>query len=645
DALSAAHQADVVHRDLKPDNIMILENDQVKVLDFGISRVLSDVPPPALGEPAPDETGAAKAEKMVGTLRFMSPEQANRKDMGTASDIYSLGILFHELFSDTPAHPPGLDRDALIQRARTGQTEPVHGVPGDLARLIERMKEPVPAARPTASEAAAILQRIRSRPARRLRWAIAAMFVVVMALGALKYTLDLRHERAQAELARAEAVQVSEFLSGLFEVSDPDVSKGETITARELLEQGAARIDAELADQPRVLARLKLTIGSVYLKLGLYQRSGKQLSEAASLVQSLTPPNPELLAEIQLARGLLHYRQSEFPEAEKVILDGLEHLPAQDTGNVNLWVEAKALLGIVYARTERFTEALEMQNSALELLRSAGASDPKREVEAMNNIAQVYWRQEDLPNAEAAMRAALQRLEDSGVDALDLETTLNGNMANILGDMGQAKEASNFAETAVRIQQRIHGEHHPSLALAYDNLAVAMFRAGKLEEAEQWNLAALEVFAETVGSDHVDYAATLQNRGVILRNTNRLAESEAAFKEVLRIRLAAFGEVHISIAEVLRRQGVVFSLQGRHQEAAQAHGRALSIFDELDRPLTFSVVDTWRKLAGAHHEAGDTALGQATLQELLVRLEPEGADAQELRDEIQADLDAMKSAD
>jgi serine/threonine-protein kinase len=645
EALSVAHQADVVHRDLKPDNIMILGQDEVKVLDFGISRILTEARPEGVADSSLDENLPSDVTipgTVLGTLRFMSPEQANEKEVGTASDIFSLGIMFQELFSETLAHPPGLDRKTFVKRAKAGETNPVEGLPGDLARLIERMKSPVPAARPTAMEAASMLERIRTGPARRLRWGLVAVAVLIITGGIFKYLFDLRFEREQAEQARTEAVEVSEFLTSLFEVADPSVNKGETITARELLDEGAARIDTELAAQPGALARLKLAIGIAYGKLGLYDSARTQLEQAEAIVSSNSPSNPSLEIDIMMAIGLVAYEQHDLEETER----RMTALAAALADDPIKQAHALSQLGVVYAGTERYSQALEIQNQALEIFRSATGEDLESGevglINTYNNIGQLYWRQDILEEAEINLREALARYERYGIDDLDLESAIRSNLANVLGEAGKMAESAAFAESAVQIRQRIHGEDHPSLALAYDNLAVALFKAGDMESAAKWNLAALDVYAATTGKDNTDYAWTLTNRSVVLRELGDLAGSEAALNEVLATMRSQLGAVHSDVAYVLEKLGLVLMLREHFPQAASAYGEAVAIYTELEKEYSPGVIGTWQKLAEAQHRAGQNMQAKETLDQLLANLESGESGDPELVDEIRAQRDAIE---
>jgi len=227
DVLVVTHAAGIVHRDLKPGNVMVTENGAVKVLDFGLARsvpVAEEGTGPvamALTDSFGTESRGVRTEPaslvevasgfhttyglVTGTVGYMSPEQASGDATTSASDLYSFGLMLQELFTGQPPFDPTLDYSTLLAKAQVGVTAPVAGLDSDLAALIQRLKSTAPTQRPTAVETAERLRWIRGKPKRRLiRLAIAAA-VVLLVLGATKYTVDLARERTAAVAAREEA--------------------------------------------------------------------------------------------------------------------------------------------------------------------------------------------------------------------------------------------------------------------------------------------------------------------------------------------------------------------------------------------------------------------------------------------------------
>ncbi len=331
EAVQAAHSAGLIHRDLKPANILVADRDgrpHPYVLDFGIAR-LEEV------------AGLTMTGQVMGTPGYLSPEQA-RGEVATLdrrTDVFSLGVVLYELLGG--ARPfPGDSNVEILMRLIEDEPEPLRKMapklPKDLETVVMTCLEKDPDRRyPSAKALADDLGRflagdpVEARPiggwerlvrrARKNPVAASALAAAILALVALiavsiggwvKYTEDLKRERNAAVAARAEAErnaseanEVTDFLVGVFAISDPDESHGEAVTAREILDRGAERIELELADRPETQARLLGIMGEVYTRLGLYDRALPLLEQALDRVTAIPghPVETELEARVRLA--------------------------------------------------------------------------------------------------------------------------------------------------------------------------------------------------------------------------------------------------------------------------------------------------------------------------------------------------------
>ncbi|HEX6098542.1 MAG TPA: serine/threonine-protein kinase [Thermoanaerobaculia bacterium] len=228
DVLVAAHRAGIIHRDLKPENVMLTTSGHVKVLDFGLARWLKGghVSPPRGLHVVPDEGAddgethvfglsssgrreylATEAGITLGTPRYMSPEQARGDELSPASDMFAFGLLLQVLFTGHEPHPEGSSVREVMLRVARGETEPVRGAPADITQLIARLKSFAAADRPTAVETAERLRELADKPRRIAQRSLAAAIALLAVLGAWRYTVDLRRERAAALAARASAMR------------------------------------------------------------------------------------------------------------------------------------------------------------------------------------------------------------------------------------------------------------------------------------------------------------------------------------------------------------------------------------------------------------------------------------------------------
>jgi tetratricopeptide (TPR) repeat protein len=429
EALVAAHAQGVIHRDLKPSNVMLTGDDQVKVLDFGIARrghgrgTGGDDADSPHADPERTATLVVEAEeflfarttpgKVIGTAGCMSPEQARGEAVTVASDMYSFGLLLQELFTGESAYAPTLTGAELLKAVQKGRTLPLARMDAHLAALIERLKSLAPEDRPSAAEALHRLRWIGEKPRRRRRAIGAGVALLAVSLGVARYTSDLRRERdaavaarQQAEISRRAAEEVEGFLVDLFKVADPGEGRGSSVTARELLDQGARKVGRELRGQPRVQARLLDTIGEVYFKLGL-------LREARPLLeQSLRLRHQGAAGPLELSLSLEHL----------ALLAQAEHQP-----------QAESLL----------RRALRAREAAL------GAEHPDVGV-SLAELANLYVDQQRYREAEPLYRRALAIFAARALRRHPAQTSALLSYARLLRATGRGALAAAMEERAKR---------------------------------------------------------------------------------------------------------------------------------------------------------------------------------------------------
>ena len=624
-ALVAAHAEGVVHRDLKPGNVMLTEADEVKVLDFGMARLERERParpapapperspepalppteaapgrpPPApgwttpsmaeaaavppgemrslLAEPGSREDDSALETRrgaIVGTLVFMSPEQSRGEPATTASDMYSFGLLLQALFTGRLPYPGDLDNTELLLRAQRGETLPVDGIPKDLAALVKRLKSVAPAARPTAVETAARLRWIRDTPKRRLRRLAAAAVLVVAVLGGVKYTLDLRRERAiavaarqEAERRRDQAEDLIQFMLGdlrgrlepvgrldaLDGVADKALDYFATVRPEELT-------DADLFRRSRALTQ----IGEVRTAQGNLPAARRSLGEAHALARDLVARQPDNgewlmgLGAIEFWIGNVHWLQGDLAAAEdrfEAYLDVAERLVRLDDVKPDWRLEqayAHSNLGSVQEARGDVDGALAHFRLTVDVKSQLARSDPanprwqKELASSLSWLGETLLGRGDLAGAREqyeAGRAVVARLAGREPENTQYQFLLgiaHNKLGSVLESLGEEAEARRQFEQSLAVHRRLaeldpaNADWRRELAAAQERLGVALVRGDPAA-----GLRHLRRAAQSLGELH----------RADVSNTERRLDLVRARKDLSRGLLAA-GDAAAAAAEV-----------------------------------------------------------------------------------------------
>jgi tetratricopeptide (TPR) repeat protein len=407
--------------------------------------------------------------------------------------------------------------------------------------------------------------------------ACAAMFGMLFMSGLAAYAL-IQRTAAQQQTARAEAEadaarQTTGFLIDLFRVLDPSEARGNSITAREMLDKGAARIDTELAKQPAIQATLMDTVGTVYMGLGLYSQARPLLERAASTRHRLADTEPEELSESLNHLADLQTVQADYVAAEKAYREAASLQAAHPQNRRTQIILANSLygLGLVLYEQGRYKDAERSYRDALSVqhqLYGENGDSHGDIARTLKDLAQAIYSDGDLKIAISMMKdaVAMQRELRGSAPHPDLADAINdlGMLFDYNGDYGQAE---GLYRESITMYRRLFGEKHNKIADGLNNLANVLQEKGDLANSETTYRQALAMQRELLGEVHPDVANTLNNLAFLQYDRGNTKGALATEREALAIYRKLFPHDHPDVAAVTNRIGFWLTLAGDFEEA------------------------------------------------------------------------------
>jgi len=617
DGVLHAHQKAIIHRDLKPANILVVELDgkpAPRIIDFGLAKVI--------GPQAAGETMFTRAGGFVGTPAYMSPEQADPgvRDLDTRTDVYALGVVLYELLTGSlpfdpkqwqekpldealrqlreqdpprPSTKVETQEEASSAAAAMRGTEPEqlasvlhgdldwitmktlekdrtrrYGTPSELAADITRYLHNEPVTARPASTGYRLQKYVRRH---RVGVAVAAAFVLLLVGVAILQAVQLRRTTRERDRAN----RITDFMTGMFNQSNPSEALGNSITAREILDRASKDVDTGLTKDPELQAQMMYVMAVVYDNLGLYPHAQSLQQQALQIRRHvLGPENPDTLKSASHLAYVL-YHQGHYAEAEK--LD---------------------------------RETLAVQRRIL------GPEHPDTLI-STGNLAGVLADQSRYAEAEKLDRETIQ-IQDRVLGTERPDTLKSENsLARVLQAEGHYAEAEKLDRQTLEVQRRVLGPEHPDTLKTMKDLAVVLRNDGRYAESEKLYRETLEVERRVLGPEHPDTLMSMITLADVLSTEERYADEEKLYREVLSVQQRVLGPEHPTTLRSMNGLANALQDEGHYAEADRLYRETIDAETRVLGPEHRDTLSTENDLAivllNERHYAEAEKLHQDTL--------------------------------
>ena len=637
-----AHQKAIMHRDLKPTNILVMEVDGKpvpKIIDFGIAKAVRE------GRSG-DETVFTVVGGTIGTPGYMSPEQADPgiADIDTRTDVYSLGVVLYELltatlpfdpaqWATTPLHEvlrklyeedpqspstrvstdsaeavrnTGIEPQVLVRQLRgdldwitlkalENDRERRYSSPAELASDLNRYlrDEPIIARPPSVMYRA-------GKFARRNRLAVAFTVVLMVLIAGFAVSMTIERNRARREAETSK--RVADFMARIFTVADPTASRGNSVTARELLDKASAQIETDLGKDPQVQGRLMRIMGETYRGLGLEDQAQKLLERAAAVdAKAMGPNNEETLASMSTL-GVVNDDLAHYAESERLLRQALAGQQRVLGPEDRATLDTANYLADTLVDEGKLAQAEEVLRNTLAIQQKTLGREDGATLRTMRSLTSIVHAEGHLAEAEKLARETLALEQHAlGPDHPGTLYTMN-SLAFILNDERRYAEAEKIFRDTLAADTRVLGADHANTRAALTNLAISLMYEGRLSEAEAIQRDELARTRKIEGPEHPHTLDSMGNLAITLAKEGKFDEAEKLERDALTTAMRTAGPTALITRNSMSNLATTLAYEKRTDESIALFEKLLEAASKAEGPA----------LRDAHYQyaAGLSILGR-----------------------------------
>jgi eukaryotic-like serine/threonine-protein kinase len=653
-AVQYAHENLVIHRDLKPDNILVTNDGTVKILDFGIAKMID----------LQAESSIDITKTLTVTPRYSAPEQIAEKKITTSADIYSLGVLFYRLicgnfpfsFEDKtffevqqtilfelPESPlkkfensESAQKVRICEERSVGQTQIRNLLSSDLSAIALKAIEKKPRDRyRTADSFLEDIERYRQNlPVsaknntlgyrtsrffnrnRRLIGGTAAILAAFLALSVL-YVFQINKEKNLAEDEAEKALQIKNLMIDIFSANDPRTERfaGIDLTVRDAMSEGIERVNEELRDRPDIYIEMMSAMGVTLKNIEDYEGAWLAFNYAKEMARDGFGDSSREYA-LQLSyMGNLMIRSDSLEMARNFLSQALELEIASEKGSDFELAHRYSRYAYAHARSSNYSRAFELYSTADSLYIGSGYGETIPRYNNLSNLADVKMYLNDYEGAEDDFKRALEFYEERYDGLHSSIVTTIGKLGNLYYRTSQNRLAEEYLLRALEMRKQFYGEESRYVASQHSLLSINYRVLDELEKARFHSEREVEIYKKLTGDRSLTISTAYNNLALVQKDMGELGAAEKSMRMAVEIMEEHFNPTNPRLAIAYYNLADLYYLHGNLERALELFEQVVEI-DKLNYGDTHpEIAVDLNRLASVQRDMGDFEIAMANYLE------------------------------